>query len=267
MRWWPLFALATMASMVASVLPASSTTPVQLAAAPTDCTASTVVCMTGDSTSRITVTTPGRIYDGRGFSSVGITVNASHVVIQNFRFTNCAGTCIWMNGTGNVAQDNTISQVHYAGDDIDGLRFFGDDTKILRNTFTDILKGPRHDAHLDCIQTWASTATGGGSSRAVIAGNICRDEDFHQCVMVEGPGSTDGGGGGPGATEDWVIEANYFQCYANQTVALRDAHGFLIRYNAFTGAGNKAVQQTDGTSGTTIRDNILGPGYRRLTGD
>jgi hypothetical protein len=73
--------------------------------------------------------------------------------------------------------------------------------------------------------------------------------------------------GGPGVTADWVIESNYFQCYANQTVALRDAHGFVIQYNAFAGAGNKAVQQTDGTSKITIRGNILGPGYRRLTGD
>ncbi len=269
--WWSLCALIA----VALTLPPAGTgawmaadraLPAQ-AAAPVDCSAGNVMCMTGNATSRIEVTTSNMIFDGRGFSSVGITVNADNVVIQNFNFTNCAGNCIWMKGSGNVAQDNKISQVYYAGDDIDGLRFFGNDTKILRNQFFDILVGPKHDAHLDCMQTWASTETGGGSARAVIAGNDCRDDDFRQCVMVEGPGSTDGGGGGPGSTEDWVIESNHFQCYANQTVALRDAHDFVIRDNAFAGGGNKAIQQADGTSGILIQDNVLGPGYRRLTGD
>ena len=273
--WWSLCALAA----VALVLPSAGVgTPIVMGfdqdlvrpmqpAAPVDCSAGNVVCMTGDSKSRITVTRSDVIYDGRGFSSVGITVKASNVVVQNFNFTNCAGNCIWMRGTGNVAQDNRISQVYFAGDDIDGLRFFGNDTKILRNQFFDIRKGPEHDAHVDCMQTWASPATGGGSSGALIAGNVCRGRDLHQCIMVEGPGSSDGGGGGPGVTRDWVIEANYFQCYANQTVALRDAHGFVIRYNTFAGAGNKAIQQTDGTSGIVIQNNVLGPGYRRLTGD
>jgi hypothetical protein len=272
--WWSLAAVTLMLASigvgdatVAGLRLAEDQVRTSQPAGPADCSASNVVCLTADSTSRIDVTTSDRIYDGRGFSSVGITVNASNVVIQNFNFTNCAGNCIWTRGAGNVVQDNKISQVYYAGDDIDGLRFFGNDTKILRNQFFDILKGPTHDAHLDCMQTWADTSTGGGSSRALISGNICRDLDFHQCVMVEGPRSTDGGGGGPGVTEDWEIEANYFQCYANQTVALRDAHGFVIQYNTFAGAGNKAIQQTDGTSGITIGNNVLGPGYRRLTGD
>jgi hypothetical protein len=269
-RWslWPLCALVALALSSAVV----ATPAVRLAdevgqPAPVDCSASNVVCLTGDATSRINVTRSNVIYDGRGFSSVGITVNASDVVVQNFNFSNCAGNCIWMKGNGNVAQDNRISQVYWAGDDIDGLRFFGNDTKILRNEVVDILKGPKFDSHVDCMQTWASPETGGGSSRALISGNICRSEDLHQCIMVEGPRSTDGGGGGPGITKDWVIEANYFQCYANQSVSLRDAHGFVIRYNTFAGAGTKAIQQTDGTSGITIQNNVLGPGYRRLTGD
>lgn len=266
--WWSVCALAAVA-LVLPPIGGLAADPVRQAQAtvPVDCTAGTVVCMTGNATSRIEVTTSNMIFDGRGFSSVGITVNADNVVVQNFDFTNCAGNCIWMRGSGNVAQDNKISQVYYAGDDIDGLRFFGNDTKILRNQFFDILEGPKHDAHLDCMQTWASAETGGGSARALIAGNDCRDAAFRQCVMVEGPGSTDGGGGGPGVTEGWVIESNHFQCYANQTVALRDAHDFVIRNNNFAGGGRKAVQQADGTSGILIQDNVLGPGYRRLTGD
>jgi hypothetical protein len=274
-RWWTPAVLAALTSVLTLALSfvvgdralAGDRFPPSQIAAAVDCSAGNVVCMTGNATSRIDVTTSNMIFDGRGFSAVGITVHADNVVIQNFNFANCAGNCIWMRGNGNVAQDNTISRVHHAGDDIDGLRFFGNDNKILRNRFFDILDGPRRDAHLDCMQTWASPETGGGSARAVIAGNDCRDRNFRQCVMVEGPGSTDGGGGGPGVTEDWVIESNHFECYANQTIALRDAHGFVIQHNTFAGRGNKAIQQADGTSGIVIQDNVLGPGYRRLTGD
>jgi len=231
------------------------------------CSAPGVVCFTADQESRITVTTSNRIIDGRGHRAPGITVKADNVTVQNFFFTGCAGNCVWTEGTNNVVQDNTISQVYYDGDDIDGLRFFGDGAKILRNRFFDILKGAKRDAHLDCMQTYATPRTGGGSAGAVIADNHCEDTDFHQCLMVEGPGSTDGGGGGGGVTRNWVIERNYFQCYANQTIALRDAHDFVIQNNTFAGAGRKAVQQADGSSRITIRDNILGPGYGRITGD
>ncbi|GAA0925759.1 right-handed parallel beta-helix repeat-containing protein [Pseudonocardia zijingensis] len=233
---------------------------------PVNCSAPNVVCMTADSTTRIEVTTPNLVVDGRGFSSVGITVNADHVTVQNFNFTNCASHCVWVKGTGNVVQDNRISQVYHDGDDIDGLRFFGDGTWILRNTFTNILKGPKRDSHLDCMQTWAGSETG-ASSGVVIQGNHCDDADFRQCLMVEGPGSTDGGGGGAGVTANWVVAGNYFACHANQTIALRDVHNTVIQGNHFAGSGRKAIQQTDGTSGIRLVGNVLGPGYGRLTGD
>jgi hypothetical protein len=274
----PLLAvLATVAFLLPSLWAATTTpsdvqlrssgAPLEPPAASMYCSAPGVVCITSDHTSRIDVTTSNVIYDGQGHSAVGITVNANDVTIQNFNFTNCAGNCVLTRGTNNVVQDNTISQVYYAGDDIDGLRFFGNGAKILRNRFFDILKGAEKDAHLDCMQTYATPSAGGGTADAVIVGNSCQDPNFHQCLMVEGPSSTDGGGGGGGATRNWVVEGNYFQCYANQTVALRDAHDFVIQNNDFAGAGRKAVQQTDGTSGIAIRDNILGSGYGVVTGD
>lgn len=281
-RWFPplLAALAAVAFLLPSLWAGtaasgaasgvqlrSDSTPLEPPAASTYCAAPGVVCITSDQKSRINITTSNVIYDGRGHDAVGITVNADNVTVQNFNFANCAGNCVWTKGTNNVVQDNSISQVYYAGDDIDGLRFFGDGAKILRNRFFDILKGAEKDAHLDCMQTYATPSTGGGSAGAVIADNHCEDPAFHQCLMVEGPGSTDGGGGGRGATRGWKIEHNYFQCYANQTIALRDAHDFVIQNNNFAGAGRKAVQQTDGSSGITIRNNVLGSGYGRVTGD
>ncbi len=260
----PLWAGTTAAS---GVQHASNRAPLEPPAASLYCSAPGVVCITANQTSRINVTTSNVIYDGQGHTAVGITVNADHVTVQNFNFTDCAGNCVWTKGTNNVVQDNTISQVYYSGDDVDGLRFFGNGAKILRNRFFDILKGGEKDAHLDCMQTYATPRAGGGTADAVIADNHCQDPNFHQCLMVEGPGSTDGGGGGGGATRGWVIERNYFQCYANQTIALRDVHDFVIQDNNFAGAGRKAIQQTDGTSRITLRDNVLGSGYGRVTGD
>lgn len=265
-----LAVLTTVAVLLPSVWTgsaAASEVPLEPPAASAYCSAPGVVCITADQTSRIEVTTPNVIYDGQGHTAVGITVNADNVTVQNFDFRNCAGSCVWTKGTNNVVQDNTISQVYYAGDDIDGLRFFGDGTRILRNRFFDILKGSERDAHLDCMQTYATPSAGGGTADVVISGNHCQDRDFHQCLMVEGPGSTDGGGGGGGATRNWVVEGNFFQCYANQTIALRDAHDFVIRHNDFAGAGRKAIQQADGSSRISIRDNNLGAGYGRISGD
>ena len=263
------FSLLAVLAAVAFLLPSlwAGTAAAEPPGAAAYCAAPGIVCITSDQASRITVDTPNQIIDGQGHTAVGITVNADNVTVQNFNFTNCAGNCVWTKGTNNVVQDNSISQVYYAGDDIDGLRFFGDGAKILRNRFFDILKGAENDAHLDCMQTYATPSAGGGTAGVVIADNHCQDPHFHQCLMVEGPGSTDGGGGGVGVTKGWVIEGNYFQCYANQTIALRDAHDFVIRNNDFAGAGGKAVQQTDGTSGITLRDNSLGKGYRAVTGD
>src|SRR5690606_12025935 len=121
-------ALIAVATTVGLLLPPSwaATAVAEPPTAGVDCSAPNVVCLTADAPTRIEVTTPNVVYDGRGFSSVGITVNADHVTVQNFNFTNCASHCVWVKGTGNVVQDNRISQVYHDGDDIDGLRFFGD---------------------------------------------------------------------------------------------------------------------------------------------
>ena len=179
---------------------------------------------------------------GLGHRVPGITATGDNITIQGFVSSGAASTeAIWIKGRNPVVQDNTIQQVHFNGDDIDGIRFFGDGALILNNKEANILAGNSHGAHLDCIQTWASPNTG-ASSDVLIQGNDCRDRNFHQGLMAEGPKSTDGGGGAPGDSRNWVIRGNYFQCYANQTVALRAIHDVLVDSNTFAGAGSKGVQ-------------------------
>ena len=234
---------------------------------PANCAASNVSCTTADSGSRLNVTGSSRIYDGQGHSVAGITLNASNSVIQNFRFTNCDSNCIWVKGVNNVIQFNQAEQVYYNGDDIDCMRFFGDGTKILYNRCDNILVGTdEHGAHIDCMQTWASTSTGGGSSNITIEGNYCNSTHFHQCVMAEGPQSTDGGGGGPGVSQNWTIRNNFFQCYAPaQTVKLDDIDSVMVEDNNFAGSGTRAVYITGLSSGVTLKNNILGAGYGSLS--
>ncbi|WP_147259793.1 hypothetical protein [Pseudonocardia hierapolitana] len=84
MPWWTSAALAAMALVlppiavgdrtVAELRPGEGRVGLSAAAVPVNCSAGNVVCMTGNATSRIDVTTSNMIFDGRGFSSVGITV-------------------------------------------------------------------------------------------------------------------------------------------------------------------------------------------------
>lgn len=266
----------TAAALLAGDLPGGATSPAAPHAAVTatgaapsrvlaDCTAPNVTCITSDRSEPLEITGNDRIYEGLGHRVPGITATGDNITIQGFVSSGAASTGIWIKGRNPVVQDNTIQQVHFNGDDIDGIRFFGDGALILNNKETNILAGKSHGAHLDCIQTFASPNTG-ASSDVLIQGNDCRDRNFHQGLMAEGPKSTDGGGGAPGDSRNWVIRGNYFQCYANQTVALRAIHDVLVDSNTFAGAGSKGVQLADGST-VTIKNNILGSGYRTLFGD
>lgn len=241
------------------------------AAGSSNCSAPNVICITEDLPSRLEITTSNVVYDGQGHSAPGARVLADDVVLKNFKFTNCAGWCVWLHGRRNVLRDNDISQVRWApevSDDIDAVRFFGDGTEILNNNVHDILVGDdEHDAHLDCMQTYATPRAGGGSSHVVISGNVCDDQHFHQCVMAEGPNSTDGGGGGGGVSKNWTIDHNWFACYANQTIKLDDIHNVNVVFNTFAGAGRKAIAIGEFSTHIRPKHNILGPGYSMLIGD
>ena len=53
-------------------------------------------------------------------------LSADNVVVQGFISAGADSTGIWASGENVTVQDNMITQVQYNGDDVDGIRFFGD---------------------------------------------------------------------------------------------------------------------------------------------
>jgi len=58
------------------------------------------------------------------------------VVVKGFSVIDGKAPGIWMKGIDITVENNTVR--HPSGDDYDGLRFFGDDLKIVHNTIGDI---------------------------------------------------------------------------------------------------------------------------------
>jgi hypothetical protein len=242
--------------------PAPSTVPLA------DPCAALVVCTTADSAKPLNITTPG-IYDGRGHKVPSIAITASGVTVQGFVVAGGSQTGISSRGANNVIQDNDVSAIRYGTDDLDAIRFFGDHTRILRNRIHSLASGPIKDAHPDCVQTFA-TRDKGPSSNVEIGWNTCNPGDTQghgQCVMAEGPGSTDGGGGATGTSARWNIHDNVCATSANQSISLRDIDDVTVTGNSFTGTNAKAVQLVDGSANVTFSGNVLGAGVGKLSGD
>lgn len=245
-----------------TVAPAPSTTATTTVAPPVGC-AKPVVCTTADSTAQLKISAPG-VYDGQGHRVASIMIRSAGVTVRNFVVTGGTQAGIWSEGAGNVIADNDISNIAYGDDDVDAMRFFGDGTQILRNRVHNLIRGAVKDAHPDCMQTYA-TPSRGASANVLIEGNDCRGFDFHQCLMAEGPGSTDGGGGGKGRSENWTIRGNTCEGTSNQSMAFRGVQNVQVIGNKFLGRNNKAIQSTDGST-VTPRENVLGPNVKTLIG-
>jgi hypothetical protein len=69
-------------------------------------------------------------------------------------------TGIWASGKNVTVQDNTVTRVRHTDDDVDAIRFFGDGFKVLHNTVRDLEANDVGDAHVDCIQTYATSQAG-----------------------------------------------------------------------------------------------------------
>ncbi|OLZ68979.1 hypothetical protein AV521_19620 [Streptomyces sp. IMTB 2501] len=72
------------------------------------------------------------VYDGHGRTVAGITVEANHVIVENYRVTRPKAPGIEITGDDITVRNNTVTSPH--GGDGDGMRFFGDDLKIQHNT-------------------------------------------------------------------------------------------------------------------------------------
>lgn len=176
--------------------------------------------------------------------------------MQNFRVSGGVNSGIYSFGAGNTIQNNDVSQISSDGD-TNGITFFGDDIRILLNDIHNLLKGSPNGSHTDGIQTW-NTASKRSSSRVLIFGNRIRgpvqsDPAYiHQGVMAEGKDSTDGGGGGTGVSQHWLVDSNEFQTYGNQALKFDDIHDVKITRNIFSGSATKVVETGDLSTGTVF---------------
>jgi hypothetical protein len=235
------------------------------------------VCFTGALSSRLELRGGGTpsapvVYSGMDAATVpGITARGDNIILEGFVSKGADDNGIYVSGNNITVQDNDISSVSIGSDDVDAMRFFGNNITIQHNYSHDIWANESKGGapHTDCMQTYTSDSES-ASSNIKILNNKCASPQFHQCLMAEGPHDDDGDGqgNGVGQSANWTIAGNYFECHAPaQTIALQDIQNVTFSNNNFAGSGNKAIALQKRASGATVtNDNIKGPGYKQLVG-
>jgi hypothetical protein len=235
------------------------------------------VLTTADSTSPVSITSGGTsesptVYDGQGHTVGGIEISADNVVVENFFVRNAHNAGVSSLGSNITIRNCDIAQVDDGGThDINGISFFGDGHKILFNRIgPNLVKGSPNGSHTDGIQTW-NTSSKRSSSNVVIEGNRVEgptsssDETYiHQGVMAEGARSSDGGGGGSGASRNWLIQDNFFATAGNQVIKLDGIEDVEIARNVFAGNAAKIVESTEISSGVRYVDNLVTGSYATI---
>ncbi|OON77316.1 right-handed parallel beta-helix repeat-containing protein [Streptomyces tsukubensis] len=208
-----------------------------------------------DTAARLVITKGGTaehpaVHRGGGRTVGGITVEADHVVVEGYRVDRPEAPGIEITGDDITVRDNTVSHPH--GGDGDGLRFFGDDLKIQRNT----LKGMSNRyGHADCMQTFADDTP--PSRRVLIEGNRCEDTD-NMCLMAEGP--NDGEGDGHGVTSDFTVRNNHCATRkASQALMFEDVRNTTITGNTFPAGPHHAIGLAIGSTGAHVDGNTVSP--------
>lgn len=234
-----------------------------------------VTLITADSDSTLTITTPG-VWDGLGNTVKKIDIQSDDVTVQNFYVRGAGNSGIYSIGDGVTIQNCDVARVDEGGEgDINGITWFGSNVKILYNAIGKsefLAVRPMNGSHTDGIQTW-NTPSKRASSNVTIKGNwisgpvITDDRYLHQGIMAEGEASLDGGGGGTGVSENWLVEGNYFKTYGNQCLKFDDIHNVTLKSNTFAGAGNKCVAKGSLSTGITfLADNTVTGTYSTNVG-
>lgn len=187
--------------------------------------------------------------DGRTMTK-GITVAASNVVVDGFVVEQPRAPGASLKGSQITLQNTIINSPRR--DDGDGIRFWGDNIKILHNTITDT----RNDrgAHADCMQTFATDEDSPASQNVLIDGNRC-DRIANNCLIVEGPNSSAGDGSGQGVSENITFSNNYCDNDAAQAVLVDDAQHVTISGNQIVAHINHAFALQNEATNAVIRDN------------
>lgn len=190
------------------------------------------------------------VHHGGGRTVGGITVEADHVVVEGYRVDRPEAPGIEITGRDITVRDNTVSRPH--GGDGDGLRFFGDDLKIQRNTISGT---SNRYGHADCMQTFADDTP--PSRRVLIEGNRCEDID-NMCLMAEGP--NDGEGDGHGVTSDFTVRDNYCATLkGSQALMFEDVRNAVITGNTFPAGPDHAIGLAIGSTGAHVGGNEVSP--------
>jgi hypothetical protein len=224
------------------------------------------ICATGNMGSRLTVSkggtaaAPVRIV-GNGSTVVkGITVNASYVQVSGFSVLGAKAPGIAIKGSNITVSHNTVK--HPTGGDFDGMRFFGNNLKILNNRITDI-SPDGGKAHADCMQTFQNGTP--SSKNVTISGNRC-ERVSNMCLMAEGPGDLGDGGEGEGESSNWTFSNNYCDNNASQALMIEAVQNVTVTGNQVVGKVDKAFAFDVGSTGAKVGTNKIGPGIGYVVG-
>jgi len=188
-------------------------------------------------------------------TALGISVDASNVVVNGIRAVNGEAPGISLKGN-NITLQNS-SSIDPRGGDGDGIRFWGDNIQIRHNT----ISGTRNlgGAHADCLQTYATDADSPPSHHIVIDGNRCEKID-NQCLIAEGPHSGAGDGSGQGQSSEFTFTNNYCQVGASQATEIDDVQDVKIAHNLIAGPTDKAFSFQNKSTDAVVTANKLDAG-------
>ncbi|GAA5150903.1 hypothetical protein GCM10023321_17020 [Pseudonocardia eucalypti] len=199
---------------------------------------------------------------GGGTATTGqITVRGDHVVVDGVRMSKPRSPGFMLIGNDITVRANVVDspQVVKKGDDGDGIRFFGNDIKIVHNLIRNVVNLNGQDGnHADAIQTYATSDENGPSQRVLIDGNRFEEID-NMCMIAEGPDSEAGDGTGDGKSGQFTITNNYCDNGAGQAFFFDDISDVTLTGNEVVGKIDKAFSLQNDSTGATIRDNKISP--------
>ena len=219
------------------------------------------ICITGDlGDYKVKVENPGTPQAplqvvGDGQTKVnGIDVETDNVVVDGFTVLDASSPEIQLRGN-NITLRNSVAK-RPTDDDRDNLHFFGDNIKILHNTFG----GGRNidGAHADCMQTFTTLGNKPNSHHVLIDSNRCEDSD-NTCLIAEGPFSLAGDGSKEGDSSDFTFNNNYCYVHASEALQIDDIQNVTITGNTIEKVDHAFALQNKST-GAKIAGNTIAPG-------
>ena len=200
------------------------------------------------------------VVNGAGEDGISCEEVCADVVIEGNRVVGADGSGILVEGQRITVADNAVSgSVRRDADDADGIRFFGSDVRLLRNTITDI-KDDGYEGeppHTDCFQTYDNSRI--PTVGAVIADNVCRNVD-HQCLIATAEES--GLAGEVGRSRGIEFTGNVCAVNGSQALLIQWFPDVVVRDNTFEGRNDRAAYFLDGSTGAEFTGNRVPRGVR-----